>query len=94
MATAIGYVLLVIAVGWIGYKMSVSYNSAGGTAFAVPVYDAAIYPPILIGVALYLVLPSWGIEWPWWAYVAAGVVLVPVVVGGIRLMEEVGDKEL
>jgi hypothetical protein len=90
MTTVIGYVLLVIAVGWIGYKMNVSYNSAGGTAFAVPVYDAAIYPPILIGVAIYLI----GIEWPWWGYVVAGVALVPIVAGGIRLMEEVGDKEL
>ena len=94
MATVIGYVLLVVAVGWIGFKMYVSYNSAGGTAFAVPVYDAAIYPPILAAVGLYLVLPSFGVEWPWWAFVVAGLALVPLVVGGIRLMEEVGDKEL
>lgn len=94
MGTAVGYVLVVVAVGWIGYKMSVSYNSAGGTAFAVPVYDAAIYPPILIALGLYLILPGWGIEWSIWLYVAIGLVLVPVIVGIIRLMEEVGDREL
>ncbi len=94
MATVIGYILLVIAAGWIGYKMYVSYNSAGGTAFAVPVYDAAIYPPILAAVGLYLVMPSFGIEWSAWAYVGVGLVLIPIVAGGIRLMEEVGDKEL
>jgi uncharacterized membrane protein len=94
MGTIVGYVLVVVAVGWIGYKMSVSYNSAGGTAFAVPVYDAAIYPPILIAAGLYLVLPSFDIEWSVWTYVAIGLVLVPVIVGVIRLMEEVGDREL
>ena len=94
MVTVIGYVLIVIAIGWIAYKMNVSYNSAGGTAFAVPVYDAAIYPPILIAVGLYLASPSLGIEWPVWIYVAIGLVLIPVVVGAIKLMEEVGDKEL
>jgi len=94
MGTVIGYVLFVVAAGWIAYKMNVSYNSAGGTAFAVPVYDAAIYPPILTAVGLYLVLPGFGIEWPVWAYIAIGVVLVPVIVGGIKLMEEVGDREL
>jgi ABC-type spermidine/putrescine transport system permease subunit II len=94
MGTVIGYVLFVIAAGWIAYKMNVSYNSAGGTAFAVPVYDAAIYPPILTAVGLYLVLPSFGVEWPVWAYIAIGVALVPVIVGGIKLMEEVGDREL
>jgi uncharacterized membrane protein len=94
MGTVIGYVLLVVAAGWIAYKMSVSYNSAGGTAFAVPVYDAAIYPPILTAVGLYLVLPSFTIDWSVWIYIAIGLVLVPVVVGAIRLMEEVGDREL
>lgn len=94
MGTVIGYVLLVVAAGWIAYKMSVSYNSAGGTAFAVPVYDAAIYPPILTAVGLYLVLPSFAIDWSVWIYIAIGLVLVPVVVGAIRLMEEVGDREL
>ncbi|NLF68227.1 MAG: hypothetical protein GX575_04140 [Candidatus Anammoximicrobium sp.] len=90
MATVIGYGLLVIAVGWIVYKLNVSYNSAGGTAFEVPVNDAAIYPPILIGVGLYLI----GIAWPWWGFVAAGLVLVPVVLGGLYLLQELGDKEL
>ena len=94
MVTVIGYALIVIAIGWIAYKMNVSYNSAGGTAFAVPVYDAAIYPPILIAVGLYLASSSLGIEWPVWIYVAIGLVLIPVVVGSIKLMEEVGDKEL
>ena len=94
MVTVIGYALLVVAAGWIAYKMSVSYNSAGGTAYAVPVYDAAIYPPILIAVGLYLILPGFDIEWSVWIYIAIGLVLIPVIAGGIRLMEEVGDKEL
>jgi hypothetical protein len=54
------------------------------------VNDAAIYPPILVGVGLYLI----GIAWPWWGYVAAGLGLVPVVVGALYLMQELGDKEL
>lgn len=94
MVTVIGCVLIVIAIGWIAYKMNVSYNSAGGTAFAVPVYDAAIYPPILAAVGLYLAAPSLGIAWPVWIYVVIGLVLIPLVVGAIKLMEEVGDKEL
>ena len=81
MGTVIGYALIVISIGWIAYKMNVSYNSAGGTAFAVPVYDAAIYPPILTAVGLYLASPSMGIEWPVWIYVAIGLVLIPVIVG-------------
>jgi|GEM_PF-1475243 len=94
MGTVIGYALIVIAIGWIAYKMKVSYNSAGGTAFAEPVYDAAIYPPILTGVGSYLVAPSLGLDWPVWSYIAIALVLVPLVVGAIKLMEELGDKEL
>ncbi len=94
MGTVIGYALIVIAIGWIAYKSKVSYNSAGGTAFAEPVYDAAIYPPILVGVGLYLISPSLSLAWPVWIFIAISVGLVPIVVGVIKLMEELGDKEL
>ena len=93
MVTVIGCALLVVAAGWIAYKMYVSYSSFGGTVEVI-VYDAAIYPPILTGVGLYLVLPGFGIAWSAWMYVAIALVLIPIVVGGIKLMEKIGDREL
>jgi hypothetical protein len=52
----IGFALLGVAVIWYVRKLYVSYTSAGGTDFMMPVYDAALYPPILAAVGLYLVL--------------------------------------
>ena len=94
MTTALGYGLLVVAVGWFLYKLYVSYSSAGGTQFELPVYDAAIYPPVLFAVGLYFVLPNFEIIWPIWAFVAVAVGFGLVAWGAIRLMEEMGDRPL
>jgi hypothetical protein len=90
----LGWVLIAVASGWFAYKMYISYTSAGGTDFAMPVYDAAIYPPILAGVGLYFVLPPLGIQWPFWAFVVIALGLAVLFGVSIRIMEEVGDKEL
>jgi hypothetical protein len=90
----IGYALIAIAAGWLLYKVYVSYTSAGGTDFAMPVYDAALYPPILGTAGLYLVM--WGAEdaWSIWIYLAIWLVATLLSAGLIRLMEELGDKPL
>lgn len=90
----LGYVLMVAAAGWFLYKAVVSYNSAGGTDFAVPVFDAAVYPPIMTAVGLYLVLDHYEIGWSKWIYVAIWLGLTAVAVGAIKLAEEIGDKPL
>ena len=91
---AIGYALIVIATIWFLYKLYVSYTSAGGTDFQMPVYDAAMYPPIMGAVGLYLVLRVYEVEWPVWAFFAIWIGLTAVFVGAIRGMEELGDRPL
>ena len=90
----VGYLLLAAAAGWWGYKVYVSYSSAGGTDFLMPVYDGAMYPPILATVGLYLVLSNRDVVWSIWAYVGLWLGLTVVAWGIIRLMEELGDKPL
>lgn len=92
--TFIGYALIAVAVGWFFYKAYVSYTSAGGTDFALPVYDAAMYPPIMGSVGLYLVMRSYEALWPMWVYVAICVGTGLLAAGIIRLMEELGDPQL
>jgi formate hydrogenlyase subunit 3/multisubunit Na+/H+ antiporter MnhD subunit len=45
-------------------------------------------------VGLYLVLPGWGLEWPWWGYVLVALALIPIVLGVNYWMMILGDKEL
>ncbi len=90
----LGYALIAVAIIWFLYKMYVSYTSAGGTDFAMPVYDAALYPPIMVAVGAYLVMQSAGEPWPIWVYVVIAVVTAGLSAGLIRLMEELGDKPL
>lgn len=89
-----GYALIAVAALWFGYKMYVSYTSAGGTDFAVPVYDAALYPPIMVSVGAYLLMRSGGEPWSIWVYVAIAVLSAALSAGLIRLMEELGDQPL
>lgn len=93
MLSALGYVLLVIAAGYIALRMRDSYYSAGGTVDVIT-RDAVLFAPILIAVGLYLVLPGWNVEWPWWGYVLLAFVLLPTIWGLNYLMQELGDKEL
>ncbi len=89
-----GYALIAVAIIWFVYKMYVSYTSAGGTDFAMPVYDAALYPPIMVAVGLYLLMRSGGEPWSIWVYVVIAVLTAGLTAGLIRLMEELGDKPL
>ena len=90
----IGFALLAIAVVWYLRKLYVSYTSAGGTDFMMPVYDAALYPPILAAVGLYLVLGYFEVTLAIWIYVGIwfGSALLAAVT--IKLVELVGDKPL
>lgn len=90
----IGFALLGAAVVWYLYKLYVSYSSAGGTDFMLPVFDAALYPPILATVGLYLVLRYFEIDLSIWIYVAIwfGSTILSAVT--IKLAELVGDKPL
>lgn len=90
----LGYLLIGIAVGWIAYKLYVSYTSAGGTDFALPVYDAAYYPPVLLAVGLYFVLSAFQIDWSVWLYVGVWLGSAVLVGVGIKLLELLGDKPL
>lgn len=90
----IGAVLLAVAAGWFFYKVYVAYTSAGGTDFALPIYDAAMYPPIMATVGLYLVLTLYEVPWSIWIYVAIWLVATLLAVGMLKLMEQLGDKPL
>jgi hypothetical protein len=90
----LGYALLGVAAIWIVYKIRVSYNSAGGTDFEVPVYDAALYPPVLAVVGLFLVLRAHEIAWPVWGYLLVWLGLTGLVAAAIRGFEELGDRPL
>jgi hypothetical protein len=87
----VGYVAIAVAVIWLLVKLRVAYGSAGGTIMVV-VYDAAVYPPIIGVVGLYLVLSAFQIDLAFWIYLAVWAVTAGVAVGAIRLMEEIGDK--
>ncbi len=93
MGPAIGYALLVVGVMYIAYRMRTAYTSAGGTVDVIT-RDAAVFAPILIAVGLWLVLPAWGVEWPWWGFVLTGLGLFPAILVTNYLMQELGDKEL
>jgi hypothetical protein len=90
----VGYICIAVALIWLCIKLYISYNSAGGTAGMMPVYDAAYYPPILIAFGLYWVLPSFKINWSIWIFVGIWLGVALLFAGAIRLMEELGDKEL
>ena len=90
----IGGCLLVVAAVWFIRKVHISYTSAGGTDFEMPVFDAAVYPPILTAVGLYLVLSSNDISWSVWIYVAIWAGTTAVAAGVIKLAGVWGDKPL
>ncbi len=89
-----GFALLGIAVIWYLRKLYVSYSSAGGTDFMMPVYDAALYPPILATVGLYLVLRDFEVDLDIWIYVAIWFGSTLLAAGTIKLAELLGDKPL
>lgn len=94
MALIGGFALLGIAVVWFLRKLWVSYTSAGGTDFAMPVYDAALYPPILTAVGLYLVLRHFEVDLSIWIYVAIWFGATALAAATIKLAELIGDKPL
>ena len=86
--------MLILAAGWFFYKVYVAYTSAGGTDFAMPIYDAAMYPPIIGTIGLYLTLTAQEIEWTVWIYVGIWVGVTLLAIGLLWLMEQLGDKPL
>ena len=90
----LGCICVSIAAIWFGYRLYLAYGSAGGTDFAVPLYDAAMYPPIITTLGLYFVLPRFEIEWSLWVYLGIAVGLAGLAAGAIRIAEELGDKPL
>lgn len=89
-----GPLMLILAAGWLFYKVYVAYTSAGGTDFAMPIYDAAMYPPIIATIGLYLTLTALEIEWTVWMYVGIWLVITLLAIGLLWLMEQLGDKPL
>jgi hypothetical protein len=53
-----------------------------------------LYPPILTAVGLYFVLPTFEIGWPWWIFLGIWLGLAGLVFGALKLLVELGDKEL
>jgi hypothetical protein len=94
MTTAIGFALIGIAVVWFCFKLYVSYSSAGGTDFELPIYDGAIYPPILGTVGLHLVLRAYSASWPLWGYLALWLGSTALAALALRGMIELGDRPL
>ena len=92
--TIVGYICIAIAVVWFLFKSYVAYSSAGGTASMSPYYDAAMYPPILTAFGLYWVLPTFEINWSIWIFVGIWLGLAALIAGALRLLVELGDKEL
>jgi hypothetical protein len=89
-----GAALLAVAAGWFLYKVYVAYTSAGGTDFAMPIYDAAMYPPIMGTAGLYLTLTSLEIAWSIWIYLAIWVAVTLLAAGLLWATEQLGDKPL
>jgi hypothetical protein len=90
---ALGSVCIAVAAIWILFRWYLAYNSAGGTV-VVTVYDAAIYPPPLLALGLYFLLPTFGINWAIWVFVVICLATGGLVAAGIRIAEEVGDRPL
>ncbi|MFV1965715.1 MAG: hypothetical protein ACC628_09860 [Pirellulaceae bacterium] len=89
-----GYALIVSATIWFLRKLYISFTSAGGTDFQMPIYDAAMYPPVIAVAGLLLVLRAYKIHWSWLIYAGIGIVLALVAWGALRLAEELGDRPL
>jgi hypothetical protein len=94
MMMVIGCALLVVAAVWLLYKIYLAFNSAGGTDLMLVVYDAAVYPPLLIAGGLYLVTRACQVQWPIWAYALIWLGTTLLAAGAIRLSEELGDRRL
>ena len=94
MMLALGIGLIAIAIAWLLYKTILAFNSAGGTDMMLVVYDAAVYPPILATVGVYLLAQSRQLGWPLWSFLILWPVLIAVAAGTIRLSEEIGDRRL
>lgn len=90
----IGFAMIGVATIWFLYKLYISYTSAGGTDFAMPVFDAALYPPILCAVGLYLVLKAYEVTWSVWIYVGIWFGSTVLAVAIIKLAEHLGDREI
>jgi len=90
----IGYAMIGVAAIWFLYKLYVSYTSAGGTDFAMPVFDAAMYPPILVAIGFYLVLGAYAVDWSVWIYIGIWFGSTVLAVATIKLAEFLGDKPL
>lgn len=88
-----GYVAIAVAVIWFLFKLYAAYDSVGGTVMVV-IYDAAVFPPIIGVVGLYLVLYSYQVDLAFWIYMIIWAVTTAVAAGALRLMEEFGDKPL
>ncbi len=89
-----GAALIAVAAGWFCYKVYVAYTSAGGTDFAMPIYDAAMYPPMMLAIGLYLTLTALEMTYSIWIYVGIWVVATLLAVGLLWLTEQMGDKPL
>ena len=90
----LGYALITIATLWFLRKLYISFTSAGGTDFAMPVYDAAMYPPLIAMIGLFLVLRTYEIQWSWLIYAGIAIVLILAAAGSLWLAEELGDRPL
>ncbi len=89
----VGYICIAIAVVWFLVKAYVAYSSAGDTLGTVYM-DAALYPPILAAFGLYWVLPTFEINWSVWIFLGIWLALAALAFGALKLMVELGDKEL
>jgi hypothetical protein len=90
----IGIACLVVAAVWLPYKIYLSYTSFGGTAHMMPVYDAAVYPPVMTVFGLYWILGTYEIYWSWWVYVLLWLGVAVAAGAAIRVAEILGDRPL
>jgi len=91
--TIIGWILIVVAALWLIYKVYLAYQSSGGR-MVVTVYDAAVYPPLMVAAGLFWVLPTFGVNLSIWIYIGIAAGLVILAAGCIKIAEEIGDRPL
>lgn len=92
--TVLGFILIGIAIVWLFFKIYIAFHSGGGTSMMVPVYDAAVYPPMIGVFGAYWVLRWLEIQWPVWVFIVIWVGVTGLAAGAIRLAEELGDRPL
>ena len=84
----IGYGLIAVAAGWFLHRLWSSFSSALDYDFNP--YAAAIIPPVLGVVGLFLVLRSYDFNWPLWLYLIIWAALTAAVSAAVWAADRFG----